>query len=227
MSDSPQYEAFREFARATIALEVIRATQPLQEEVRSLRGELQTRASTTGPQGERGLLGERGETGPSGPRGEPGERGVAGPAGERGERGVDGIAGRDGATSTVPGPRGEPGERGADGIAGPPGRDGLAGRDGAASTVPGPQGERGERGVDGIATLDELDARIEARFAELQVRTFADVYQGVFEPDKLYARGLLTTWGGSLWLSLNETRSKPGENGDWKLVAKRGADGRK
>jgi hypothetical protein len=42
-----------------------------------------------------------------------------------------------------------------------------------------------------------------------------------------YARGLLATWGGSLWLSLADTRAKPGENGDWRLVVKRGADGRK
>jgi hypothetical protein len=193
-------------------------------ETRAALAEIQTRAATSGPQGpqgERGVQGERGEAGPVGPQGEPGAHGVAGergergeigPAGERGERGADGLAGRDGAM----GPRGEQGERGADGI---------AGRDGAASTVPGPRGEPGERGADGIATLAELDARIEARFAELQVRTFADVYQGVFETDKLYTRGLLATWGGSLWLSLNDTRSKPGENGDWRLVVKRGADG--
>jgi len=26
---------------------------------------------------------------------------------------------------------------------------------------------------------------------------------------------------------MNETRSKPGETGDWKLIVKRGADGKK
>jgi hypothetical protein len=143
--------------------------------------------------------------GPAGERGLRGERGEPGPAGPQGEPGPAGAQG----------PAGERGERGA---------DGLAGRDGAPSVVPGPQGERGERGADGIATLEELDARIEARFAELQVRTFADVYQGVFEPDKAhYARGLLTTWGGSLWLSLNDTRSKPGEmgTGSWSSSAAR------
>lgn len=114
-------------------------------------------------------------------------------------------------------PAGPPGERGEPGPAGPQGDPGPAG-------VP---GERGERGADGIATLEELDARIEARFADLQVRTFADVYQGVFEADKTYTRGVLATWGGSLWLSQAETSSKPGENADWKLVVKRGADGRR
>jgi hypothetical protein len=226
MSDSPQYEAFREFARATIALEVIRATSALQEEIRSLRTQLETRAAAVPLQGPPGPAGERGEIGPVGPKGDVGLPGAAGPAGEKGERGADGLQGRDGAPGVagangrdgVPGERGERGERGA---------DGLAGRDGAASVVPGPPGERGERGADGIATRDEIVAIVEERAADINVRTFADVYQGVFEPDKLYARGLLATWGGSLWLSLTETRSKPGETGDWKLVAKRGADGRK
>lgn len=194
MSDSPQYEAFRQFARATIELEVVKATHPLREEIRSLRAQsLETRsaAPSTGP---------------------------AGPAGKDGSDGKDGRDGKDGE-------RGEKGERGPEGARGV---DGVAGRDGAPSTVPGPRGEPGERGADGIATFADVDARIEARFADLQVRTLADVYQGVFETerDRPYTRGQLTTWGGSLWLSLNDTRSNPGENRDWKLVAKRGADGK-
>lgn len=139
---------------------------------------------------------------------------IPGPAGRDGIDGKDGRDGKDGKDGE-PGPAGPPGERGERGA------DGLNGRDGA----PGPQGERG---ADGIATLEELDARIEARFAELQVRTFADLYQGTFVPERTYTRGLLTTWGGSLWLSLNETNARPGEgNNDWRLVVKRGADGRK
>lgn len=224
-----QYEAFREFARATIALEVVRATSPLHEEIRSLRTQLETRSAVqpiTGPPGERG---ERGDVGPAGPKGDAGPAGAAGPAGEKGERGADGIAGRDGTPSMVPGPRGEPGERGPAGEKGERGADGLQGRDGPPGRdgAAGERGERGERGADGIATRAELDAFIEARFAEVQVRTFADLYQGVFEPGTLYTRGRLATWGGSLWLSLSDTRSKPGENEDWRLVVKRGADGRK
>jgi hypothetical protein len=132
---------------------------------------------------------------------------VEGPPGKDGRDGIDGKDGKDGA----PGPQGE---RGA---------DGLAGRDG----TPGPRGEPGERGADGIATRAELESIVEARFAELQVRTFADLYQGVFEPSKIYTRGSLATWGGSLWLSMRESSSRPGENADWKLVVKRGADGKK
>lgn len=138
----------------------------------------------------------------------PGKDGERGPQGERGDAGP-------------PGPKGDPGEKGERGA------DGLQGRDGAPSTVPGPKGDQGERGADGIATRAELESMMEARFAELQVRSFADLYQGVFDEKQTYSRGLLATWGGSLWLSMNETRAKPGESGDWKLVVKRGSDGRK
>lgn len=146
-------------------------------------------------------------------------RSVAPVQGEKGEPGEKGEKGDPGA----PGAPGQPGEKGERGETGARGADGLAGRDGTQ----GPPGERGERGADGIATRAELESIVEARFAELQVRTFADLYQGVFVPEKTYTRGLLTTWGGSLWLSLNETRSRPGESQDWQLVVKRGADGRR
>lgn len=217
MNDDPVLTAVQRFMDAV----EVRLQKPV-DDVRSALAEIQTRAAMSGPPGERGEPGPAGTNGSNGVDGKDGRDGKDGERGAPGERGADGLGhdgrdGKDGKDGAL-GERGPQGERGA---------DGLAGRDGAASTVPGPRGEPGERGADGIATLEELDARIEARFAELQVRTFADVYQGVFEPDKLYTRGLLATWGGSLWLSLNETRSKPGENGDWRLVAKRGADGRK
>lgn len=190
MSDSPQYEAFRAFARATIGLEVMKATQPLQEEIRSLRAQLETRSAQV-------------VTGPPGPAGKDGEPGKDGRDGAIGEKGDAGAAGKDGE-------RGAPGERGV---------DGLQGRDGAV-------GAPGERGAAGIATREEIEAIWEERKADMNVRTFADVYQGVYEPGRLYTRGVLATWGGSLWLSLAETSAKPGENGEWKLVVKRGADGR-
>lgn len=144
--------------------------------------------------------------GPPGERGLPGDRGEPGP----------------------PGPQGEPGPAGVAGPQGERGADGIQGRDGAPSTVPGPQGERGERGADGIATLEELDARIEARFAELQVRTIADSYQGVFKPGTTYTRGLLATWDGSLWLSMNETSTRPGEkDSGWRMIVKSGASAKR
>lgn len=218
MNDDPVLTAVQRFIDA---VELRLRTQA--DDTRSALAEIQTRSAVApvqGPPGPAGKDGERGQDGRDGTTGAKGDVGPAGKDGDRGapgERGVDGLQGRDGAPG-APGERGLPGERGA---------DGLAGRDGAASVIPGPKGDTGARGADGIATQAELDALIEARFAELQVRTFADVYQGVFEADKLYTRGLLATWGGSLWLSLNDTRSKPGENGDWRLIVKKGSDGRK
>lgn len=193
MSDSPQYEAFRNYARTAIELEVLKATAPLREQIRSLQLQLETRSV------EPKVI-----EGPPGP---------AGKDGAPGKDGVDGKDGKDGAPGI-----GEKGERGA---------DGLNGKDGAPSLVPGPKGDPGERGKDGIATREELESIIEERMADIQVRTFADFYQGVYVPGTTYSRGKGVTWGGSLWLSKSDTQTKPGESPDWQLIVKKGADGRK
>lgn len=143
-----------------------------------------------------------------------------------GPPGKDGVPGKDGRDG-VDGKDGAPGTSGKDGAIGERGVDGINGKDGAPSTVPGPKGDTGERGADGIATREEIHSAIEERVGEIQVRTFADIYQGVYENGRLYTRGLLATWGGSLWLSKVETRAKPGESPDWRLVVKKGADARK
>lgn len=111
-------------------------------------------------------------------------------------------------------------------IEGPPGKDGRDGRDGVDGKDGAP-GEKGERGVDGIGTPEELDARIELRFRDLVVRSFADVYRDVYRADESYTRGDVVTWGGSLWLAKADTRAKPEQSPDWKLIVKRGADARK
>lgn len=195
MSDSPQYEAFRAFAQAHIDLAVLKATEPLKEEIRSLKTTLETRSA---PQGI---------AGPPGPKGD---------AGERGADGKNGVDGKDGA----------PGSAGKDGAIGERGVDGLNGKDGAPSTVPGPKGDTGERGADGIATREELHSLIEERMAEVQVRSFADLYRGVFKHGESYKRSQFATWGGSLFLALADTGNRPGESNDWQLVTKRGADGK-
>lgn len=148
MSESPQYEAFRAFAREVIALEVLKAKTELKE-----------------------------------------------------------ILTRE-APKIVEGP---PGKDGKDGANGTDGKDGQNGID----------GKPGERGSDGIATREELQAEFEKRVAELNVRTFADIYQGVYKPGESYTRSNFTTWGGSLWLALVDTKAKPGETPDWKLVVKK------
>ena len=103
---------------------------------------------------------------------------------------------------------------------GPPGKDGKDGKNGRDG-VDGKSGEKGERGADGVATLEQIEAIVEKRFADVQVRNLADTYQGVYKPGETYTRGVLTTWGGSLWLALAETTKKPGETPDWRLVVKK------
>lgn len=110
------------------------------------------------------------------------------------------------------------GERGPQGD---PGVDGAPGKDGAPSTEPGP---RGERGADGIATREELDQLIEARFADLQVRTFADIYREVFRSGETYNRSDVVTWGGHLWLAKAATTTQPGTSDAWKMIVKAGKD---
>lgn len=92
--------------------------------------------------------------------------------------------------------------------------------------TPPKDGKDGENGKDGIGTREEIEAIVERKVSEVQVRTFADIYKGVYVPDTLYTRGVLTTWGGSLFLSRTDTKAKPGESPDWQLVVKRGSDGR-
>lgn len=120
-----------------------------------------------GPQGEKGIAGDRGEKGESGingdkgevgERGEKGEAGQPGPKGEKGEvgapgdRGEKGEAGEKGAAGIgergEPGPAGQVGERGAAGI---------DGKDGAS----GARGDKGEKGIDGRNGVDGLAIRPE------------------------------------------------------------------
>lgn len=192
MNDSPQYEAFRAFARSEIRAARLELKAELFKEIKA---ELQETFTRSAPQ----VI-----AGPPGPAGKDGRDGADGKPGADGKDGAPGI--------------GEKGERGA---------DGLNGKDGAPSTIPGPQGEKGERGANGIATREELESIIEERMADVQVRTFADFYQGVYEPNRTYSRGLAVTWGGSLWLSKAETKTKPGESTDWQLFVKKGADGKR
>ena len=51
------------------------------------------------------------------------------------------------------------------------------------------------------------------------------IYRGVWK-DGAYEAGDTITWDGSLWHCEAPTAGKPGESGGWKLVAKRGRDGK-
>lgn len=186
--------------------------------------------------------------------GKDGEKGEPGPAGEKGQ---DGAPGRDGADG-APGPqgekgdRGEPGERGADGAVGPVGEkgaDGAPGRDGLPG-VPGPQGEKGrdgQDGRDGLAGKDGTLENLKAVFDGDRTVTlcFKDgtpidggvikfpvvIYREVFDVERSYDKGDAVTWGGHLWIALEDSRGvKPSLNGlsakEWKLAVKAGRDGK-
>lgn len=74
---------------------------------------------------------------------------------------------------------------------------------------------------------DTLDERMAAP-AVTPAFNLADVHRGVWSPALLYARGDLCTHDGSLWLAKSSnTGAKPGTSEDWKLIVKRGQDGRK
>jgi len=103
----------------------------------------------------------------------------------------------------------------------------------------GPAGPRGERGVDGLGFDDlEFDTREDGRtivlrfvrgdeVKEVEAQFPAILYRGIYREDTGYDAGDAVTWGGSLWIALRDTRSKPGEaSSDWRLAVKKGRDGK-
>ncbi len=53
------------------------------------------------------------------------------------------------------------------------------------------------------------------------------IYRDVFVQGRKYELGDMVTWGGSIWhCNKSDTKSKPGDNSDWTLAAKRGRDGK-
>lgn len=114
----------------------------LQEEVSSLRKDLNNVELTPGPQGEKGEKGEKGDKGETGEIGEQGPKGDTGQQGPPGEQGIQGEIG----------PQGPKGDTGEQGIQGPEGPQGIQGPKGDTGEQ-GPQGERGiqgEKGEQGI-----------------------------------------------------------------------------
>lgn len=105
-----------------------------------------TGVAATGPRGETGAKGEKGDPGAQGPkgdkgepgpRGEKGDAGAQGPQGETGPQGAAGPQGEKGDTGAQ-GPKGEkgdPGEQGPKGDPGQDGKDGVDGKDGAPGVM--------------------------------------------------------------------------------------------
>jgi len=69
------------------------------------------------------------------------------------------------------------------------------------------------------ANLKAMEKRIEKRIEERG----ALKYLGTFNMGTSYQKGDAITYGGSLWVALNPTNSKP-PGPDWQLAAKRGRD---
>jgi hypothetical protein len=80
---------------------------------------------------------------------------------------------------------------------------------------PGPAGAPGPAGKDG------------APGEPGPIGKFADSYKDVYDAGADYARGDLVTDDGSLWLCKAETTTdRPGRSAAWKLICKRGKDGK-
>ncbi len=188
---------------------------------------------------------------PEGPQGPQGERGVDGAPGPAGERGMDGAPGRDGmdgkdgapgapgepGTQGPAGPQGEPGPAGPAGERGEKGMDGRDGRDG----LPGTNGKDGAPGADGRdgfsledfdVTLGEDGRTLSFKFAhgdvviERKIKLATTIYRGVWR-EGAHEKGDIVTWAGSSWHCERDTEDKPGGGSDaWRLMVKRGADGK-
>jgi len=104
----------------------------------------------------------------------------------------------------------------------------------ALEPVPGPPGPAGADGLgfddatveyDGERTILLTWARGDAR-RERSIKLPAMLYRGVFAQGKLYERGDVVTWAGSLWHCNADTTTRPGDGAPtWTLAVKRGRDG--
>jgi hypothetical protein len=90
-------------------------------------------------------------------------------------------------------------------VPGPPGADGAPGKDGQDGAA-GAQGPPGPPGAIG---------------------KFSDSYKDVYDAGATYTQGDLVTDDGSLWLcKAQETTDRPGRSAAWRLIVKRGKDGK-
>lgn len=94
----------------------------------------------------------------------------------------------------------------------------------ARAAVPGPPGPPGPPGIDGTAGSAGPPGD---PGAPGPIGKFADSYKDVYDAAADYARGDVVTDDGSLWLcKADTTTDRPGQSSAWKLICKRGKDGR-
>lgn len=203
-----------------------------------LREEIDQRfAQVSAQKGEKGEKGDPGPQGEQGPKGDKGDPGDPGPAGEPGPPGDDGksvtvedvrpiveaeiakglldlekraqeVLQR--AIDRVPTPK--------DGKDGRDGRDGKDGRD--AFELEDIQFSFDEQSRTLTIAWVRGDERIE-RSVILPV----PIYRGVWKEGE-YKRGDSVTFGGSQFIAMRDTTSKPETDDSWKLCVKRGRDGK-
>jgi hypothetical protein len=75
------------------------------------------------------------------------------------------------------------------------------------------------------AELEAAQHRIRA-LETAEAKTLADAFRGSWMPGSVYTRGSLTVCDGSLWLALVDSDQKPGVTDAWRLVTKKGKDGK-
>jgi len=91
----------------------------------------------------------------------------------------------------------------------------------ARAQVPGPPGAVGPAGAPGKDGQDGLPG------PPGPIGKFADHYRDVYDGATTYAAGDVVTDDGSLWLcKAATTTDRPGQSSAWKLICKRGKDGR-
>ena len=82
-----------------------------------------------------------------------------------------------------------------------------------------------------VKAFAPIKTRIEALEQALEAQkaagpNLADAFRGGWMPGSVYARGSLTVHDGSLWLALVDSDQKPGATDAWRLVTKKGKDGK-
>lgn len=157
-----------------------------------------------------------GKDGLTGPEGRPGRDGEPGAAGRPGERGLQGEPGRDGRDG-LPGVPGRPGEKGVDGVDGKDGRDGADGKDGLGFEDLNVEYD-GERGLLLRFACGEL-------VKEFRFTLPGIIYRGVWK-EGAFAKGDAVTWGGSMWIAMEDTSEQPEKSAAWRLAVKRGDKGK-
>lgn len=85
--------------------------------------------------------------------------------------------------------------------------------------------EEGEQELDGGRFIERTTIYTSGRVFTRRMQSLAMIYRGVWA-DGEFTRGDTATWDGSLWHCERPTKEKPGVSADWKLVAKRGTNGK-